>query len=1416
MGGGGGDTGLSSAWNSALTGQPKQLQPDPKKPVRRVGAKAPPDRTERAIVCCGLKNPIRKYCIALMEWKPFEFFILLTIMGNCICLAIYTPFPNGDSNESNAILEKVEYAFLFIFTAECFMKIIAQGFIQHQNAYLRNAWNILDFTIVMIGVVSTVLSTLEIEGFNVKALRAFRVLRPLRLVSGVPSLQVVLNSILMAMIPLLHIALLVMFVILIYAIIGLELFSGILHKTCFDNTTGVMIMMEDPKPCGGNFICPNGTICQEYWEGPNYGITNFDNFAFSMLTVFQCVTLEGWTEVLYWVNDSTSPSWPWIYFVTLILIGAFFIMNLILGTLCGEFSKEREKAKSRGDFQKQREKQQIDDDLRGYLEWITHAEDLDPEDERTSDNGRSPSQSSDGVRTIAVRPQDGTCPSPIVLSLVQSSIIPIQHIMQAKVSENREVKKREPETEIPQSSIRIFIKAADRWNRKFRRNCRRAVKSQAMFWFIIILVFLNTCVLATEHYRQPEWLDHFQEMTNLFFVILFTLEMLLKMYALGFQGYFVSLFNRFDFFVVLSSIVELILTNENVMPPLGLSVLRCVRLLRTFKVTRYWRSLQNLLGSLINSIEAIVSLLVLLFLFLGIFALLGTQVFGGKFKERKSPTYGYSKPRANFDSFSESFYAVFQILTGEDWNVVMYDGIQAYGGVKSFGYLFSVYFIILFICGNYILLNVFLAIAVDNLSEPVESQEVDHTMDTKEDVSKIKNDEDNDVKEEEKEINSNEETEENQNLEGETYSAGLCQVPSEEEYYQQEYTYSKERINTNISSPRKERPMPTQLSLFIFSHNNRLRKNCHWLCNHSYFGNVVLLCIMVSSFMLAAEDPLDSNSERNKILNYFDYFFTTIFTIECTLKIIAYGFVLHKGSFCRNGFNLLDLLVVAVSLISFVFSMLKESGIETLRNSGAISVVKILRVLRVLRPLRAINRAKGLKHVVQCVIVAVKTIGNICLVTVLLVFMFAVIGVQLFKGKFFMCTDRSKLVEGTCKGSFINFMDNDINQPVVEERVWERSDFNYDNVLKAMLTLFVVSTFEGWPGILYVSIDSNEVDVGPRHNYRPVVAIFYFIYIIIIAFFMVNIFVGFVIVTFQSEGESAFKHCELDKNQRNCIEFALNAKPVRRYIPKNPIQYKLWAFATSPACEYTVFIAIMANTLSLAMKFYKQPQLYTEVLDVFNILFTVFFTLEFILKLGAFRFKNYFGDPWNSFDFVIVLGSLIDIGMAQLNPGNDNMISVSFFRLFRVMRLVKLLSKGEGIRTLLWTFIKSFQALPWVALLIALIFFIYGVVGMQVFGKIALQEGTEIHRNNNFQTFPQALLVLFRSATGEAWQEIMLDCIHKPEARCDPKSDDKDPDGLGCGTDVAYFYFISFFVVCSFLILNLFVAVIMDNFDYLT
>nr|XP_046196302.1 voltage-dependent L-type calcium channel subunit alpha-1D-like isoform X6 [Oncorhynchus gorbuscha] len=1370
-------------------------------------------RPARALFCLKLNNPIRRACISLVEWKPFDIFILIAIFANCMALAVYIPFPQDDSNSTNHDLETVEHVFLVIFTIETFLKIIAYGLVAHQNAYVRNGWNMLDFVIVVVGLFSVVLELLtkdsvetkeEAEagaaaaaaaaalhpsaqghggksgGFDVKALRAFRVLRPLRLVSGVPSLQVVLNSIIKAMVPLLHIALLVLFVIIIYAIIGLELFIGKMHATCFFPSTG-MIAEDDPAPCaisGHGRQCPiNGTECREGWHGPNNGITNFDNFLFAMLTVFQCITMEGWTDVLYWMNDAMGLELPWVYFVSLVIFGSFFVLNLVLGVLSGEFSKEREKAKARGDFQKLREKQQLEEDLKGYLDWITQAEDIDPdnEDEEGNEEGKRNrvtladltekkkgsrfgwfSQSSDTHASMPASETESVNTENVAEDEVKT---PCCGPFCQKISKSK------------------FSRRWRRWNRFCRRKCRLAVKSVPFYWLVIILVFLNTLTISSEHYMQPDWLTQVQDVANKVLLGCFTCEMMTKMYSLGLQAYFVSLFNRFDCFVVCGGITETILVELAIMSPLGISVFRCVRLLRIFKVTRHWQSLSNLVASLLNSMKSIASLLLLLFLFIIIFSLLGMQVFGGKFNFDETQT-----KRSTFDNFPQALLTVFQILTGEDWNAVMYDGIMAYGGPSSSGMIVSFYFIILFICGNYILLNVFLAIAVDNLGDaeslnaPREKKE-----EKKEDLVPVEEEEENAAAEEEEEPE---------------VPAGPRPPISE--------LVKKEKIT----------PIPDGSAFFIFSKTNPIRVGCHKLINHHIFTNLILVFIMLSSVSLAAEDPIRNFSARNIILGYFDYAFTAIFTVEILLKMTTYGAFLHKGAFCRNTFNLLDLLVVGVSLVSFCI------------QSSAISVVKILRVLRVLRPLRAINRAKGLKHVVQCVFVAIRTIGNIMIVTTLLQFMFACIGVQLFKGKFYRCTDEAKSSPDECKGTYIHFKDGDVNQPAIQKRVWHNSEFNFDNVLMAMMALFTVSTFEGWPSLLYKAIDSNRENLGPIYNYRIEISIFFIIYIIIIAFFMMNIFVGFVIVTFQEQGEKEYKNCELDKNQRQCVEYALKARPLRRYIPKNPYQYKFWYVVNSTGFEYIMFVLIMLNTLCLAVQHYGQSATFNYVMDILNMVFTAVFTAEMVLKLIAFKPRHYFTDAWNTFDALIVVGSVVDIAITEVNPteapqldesGNTEdsaRISITFFRLFRVMRLVKLLSRGEGIRTLLWTFIKSFQALPYVALLIAMLFFIYAVIGMQVFGKVAMVDGTHINRNNNFQTFPQAVLLLFRCATGEAWQEIMLACVSGK--LCDPESDYNPGEEMTCGASFAYIYFISFYMLCAFLIINLFVAVIMDNFDYLT
>ncbi|XP_037832705.1 voltage-dependent L-type calcium channel subunit alpha-1D isoform X2 [Kryptolebias marmoratus] len=1396
-------------------------------------------RPPRALFCLTLNNPIRRACISLVEWKPFDIFILLSIFANCVALAIYIPFPGDDSNSTNQELETVEYAFLIIFTIETFLKIIAYGLVMHQNSYVRNGWNMLDFVIVIVGLFSVVLEMITKDadsggqsggkpgGFDVKALRAFRVLRPLRLVSGVPSLQVVLNSIIKAMVPLLHIALLVLFVIIIYAIIGLELFIGKMHATCFVIKTGALVE-EEPAPCAvsghGRRCLLNGTVCREGWQGPNNGITNFDNFLFAMLTVFQCITMEGWTDVLYWMNDAMGFELPWVYFVSLVIFGSFFVLNLVLGVLSGEFSKEREKAKARGDFQKLREKQQLEEDLKGYLDWITQAEDIDPENEEEGDEESKRNRVTLADLTQKKKGKFGWF----------SQSTETQASMPTSETESVNTDNHNGEDDKSPCCGPLCQKITKskcsrqwrRWNRFCRRKCRAAVKSVIFYWLVIILVFLNTLTIASEHYNQPDWLTEVQDVANKVLLALFTLEMLVKMYSLGLQAYFVSLFNRFDCFVVCGGIVETILVEFSIMSPLGISVLRCVRLLRIFKVTRHWASLSNLVASLLNSMKSIASLLLLLFLFIIIFSLLGMQLFGGKFNFDETVT-----KRSTFDNFPQALLTVFQILTGEDWNTVMYDGIMAYGGPASSGMVVCIYFIILFICGNYILLNVFLAIAVDNLAD---AESLNSAQKEEEEAKKRKNSA--------KDINPDKKVEITEDKDGET------KVPTEALLQEDKESHSATESpgddddddddNGNLSDvplgPRPQRlseltlkektpPIPEGSAFFIFSSTNPFRVFCHKLINHQIFTNLILVFIMLSSVSLAAEDPIRNFSARNIILGYFDYAFTAIFTVEILLKILSYadyvftsmftfeilikmtafGAFLHKGAFCRNYFNLLDLLVVGVSLVSF--------GIQ----SSAISVVKILRVLRVLRPLRAINRAKGLKHVVQCVFVAIRTIGNIMIVTTLLQFMFACIGVQLFKGKFYRCTDDAKSSPDECKGTYILYNNGDTALPMVKERIWHNSDFNFDNVLMAMMALFTVSTFEGWPTLLYKAIDSNRENMGPIYNYRIEISIFFIIYIIIIAFFMMNIFVGFVIVTFQEQGEKEYKNCELDKNQRQCVEYALKARPLRRYIPKNPYQYKFWYVVNSTGFEYVMFVLIILNTLCLAIQHHGQSHLFNYAMDILNMVFTGVFTVEMILKLIAFKPRNYFADAWNTFDALIVVGSVVDIAITEINNTEDSArISITFFRLFRVMRLVKLLSRGEGIRTLLWTFIKSFQALPYVALLIAMLFFIYAVIGMQVFGKIAMVDGTQINRNNNFQTFPQAVLMLFRCATGEAWQEIMLACL--PGKLCDSESDYNPGEERTCGSGFAIIYFISFYMLCAFLIINLFVAVIMDNFDYLT
>ncbi|KAA0194097.1 hypothetical protein HAZT_HAZT008025, partial [Hyalella azteca] len=261
-----------------------------------------------------------------------------------------------------------------------------------------------------------------------------------------------------------------------------------------------------------------------------------------------------------------------------------------------------------------------------------------------------------------------------------------------------------------------------------------------------------------------------------------------------------------------------------------------------------------------------------------------------------------------------------------------------------------------------------------------------------------------------------------------------------------------------------------------------------------------------------------------------------------------------------------------------------------LHNKGSttgqnLSTIKSLRVLRVLRPLKTIKRVPKLKAVFDCVVNSLKNVFNILIVYILFQFIFAVIAVQLFNGKFFYCTDLSIMTKAECQGEYF-WYDNYDQPPEVRPRQWKQQSFHYDNVMFAMLTLFAVQTGEGWPQVLQNSMAATYENHGPQPHFAIEMSIFYIVYFIVFPFFFVNIFVALIIITFQEQGEAELQDGELDKNQKSCIDFAIQAKPLERYMPKErlSLKYKTWKVVVSTPFEYLIMTLIVLNTILLMMK----------------------------------------------------------------------------------------------------------------------------------------------------------------------------------------------------------------------------------------
>ncbi|XP_078240344.1 voltage-dependent T-type calcium channel subunit alpha-1G isoform X8 [Pogona vitticeps] len=600
-------------------------------------------------------------------------------------------------------------------------------------------------------------------------------------------------------------------------------------------------------------------------------------------------------------------------------------------------------------------------------------------------------------------------------------------------------------------------------------------------------------------------------------------------------------------------------------------------------------------------------------------------------------------------------------------------------------------------------------------------------------------------------------------------------------------------------------------SIYIFAPQSKFRMICSKIISHKMFDHIVLVIIFLNCITIAMERPkIDPHSAERIFLTLSNYIFTAIFLAEMTIKVVALGLCFGEKAYLRSSWNMLDGVLVLISVADILVSMVSDSGTKIL------GMLRVLRLLRTLRPLRVISRAQGLKLVVETLMSSLKPIGNIVVICCAFFIIFGILGVQLFKGKFFVCqgedtrniTNKSDCAEASYK--------------------WVRHKYNFDNLGQALMSLFVLASKDGWVDIMYDGLDAVGVDQQPSMNYNPWMLLYFISFLLIVAFFVLNMFVGVVVENFhkcrQHQEEEEAKRREekrlkrLEKKRRNLMlddvimESSASAVPEAQckpyYSDYSRFRLLIHQMCTTHYLDLFITGVIGLNVITMAMEHYQQPKVLDEALKICNYIFTIIFVMESVFKLVAFGFRRFFQDRWNQLDLAIVLLSIMGITLEEIEVNASLPINPTIIRIMRVLRIarvLKLLKMAVGMRALLDTVMQALPQVGNLGLLFMLLFFIFAALGVELFGDLECDDTHPcegLGRHATFRNFGMAFLTLFRVSTGDNWNGIMKDTLR-----------DCDEESTCYNTVISPIYFVSFVLTAQFVLVNVVIAVLMKHLE---
>ncbi|XP_034142647.1 sodium leak channel non-selective protein isoform X4 [Esox lucius] len=566
----------------------------------------------------------------------------------------------------------------------------------------------------------------------------------------------------------------------------------------------------------------------------------------------------------------------------------------------------------------------------------------------------------------------------------------------------------------------------------------------------------------------------------------------------------------------------------------------------------------------------------------------------------------------------------------------------------------------------------------------------------------------------------------------------------------------------------------------------------------TYLDWVMIVVTICSCISMMFESPF-TRVMHVPTLQIGEYVFVIFMSIELNLKIMADGLFFTPTAVIRDFGGVMDIFIYLCSLI---FLCWLPSNVPP--ESGA----QLLMMLRCLRPVRIFKLVPQMRKVVREVIKGFKEIFLVSILLLTLMLVFASFGVQLFAGKLAKCNDPHVSDRKDCHGIFrINVsVSKNLNlrlRPGEKKpgfwvpRVWANPrNFNFDNVGNAMLALFEVLSLKGWVEVRDVIIHR----VGTIHG------IYIHVFVFLGCMIGLTLFVGVVIANFNENKGTAL--LTVDQRRWEDLKSRLKiAQPL--HLPPRPenagFRAKMYDITQHPFFKRGIAVLVLAQSVLLSVK-WDVDEAVTMPLATMSVVFTIIFVLEVTMKFIAMSPAGYWQSRRNRYDLLVtILGVIwIVLHFALLNAYTYMMgTCVIVFRFFTIC------GKHVTLKMLLLTVVVSMYKSFFIIVGMFLLLLCYAFAGVVLFGTV--KYGENINRHANFSTAGKAITVLFRIVTGEDWNKIMHDCMVQPPFCTPDKHRYWETD---CGNYAgALIYFCSFYVIIAYIMLNLLVAIIVENFS---